>query len=75
MHAPIFGLPFVGMPGWPELLIVAAIVLLLFGKRLPGAMRSLGQSIVEFKKGVKGVEDDPEQASETTSGTKTQNDA
>jgi len=34
------------------------IILLLFGNRLPSLMRSLGQGIVEFKKGVKGIEDD-----------------
>ncbi len=49
-----------GAPGIPELLIVCVIVLLLFGKRLPGVMRSLGKTIVEFKKGVKGVEDEIE---------------
>ena len=48
-----------GFGGW-ELLIVAGIMLLLFGKRLPGVMHSLGKSIVEFKKGVKGIEDDVE---------------
>ena len=48
-----------GFGGW-ELLIVAGIMLLLFGKRLPGVMHSLGKSIVEFKKGVKGIEDDIE---------------
>ena len=47
-----------GMSGGYELLIVAAIVLLLFGKRLPGVMRSLGTSIVEFKKGIKGDEEE-----------------
>ena len=47
-----------GMPGGFELVIIAGIVLLLFGKRLPGVMRSLGQSIVEFKKGVKDIDDD-----------------
>ncbi len=41
-----------------ELIIVAAIVLLLFGKRLPGAMRSVGESISEFKKGIRSVSDD-----------------
>jgi sec-independent protein translocase protein TatA len=46
--------------GSTELLIVAGIMLLLFGNRLPGVMRSLGTSIVEFKKGVKGIEDDIE---------------
>ncbi len=41
-----------------ELFIVAVIVLLLFGNRLPSVMRSLGQGLVEFKKGVQGVEED-----------------
>lgn len=45
-------------PGPWQLLIVAAIVLLLFGSRLPNAMRSLGQSVVEFKKGIKDSDDD-----------------
>ena len=49
-----------GWGGGYELLIIAAIVLLFFGNRLPGVMRSLGKSIVEFKKGVKGIEDDIE---------------
>jgi sec-independent protein translocase protein TatA len=40
------------------MLIVAIIGLLLFGKRLPEVARSLGKGIVEFKKGVRGVEDE-----------------
>ncbi len=40
-----------------ELVIVGLIVLLLFGSRLPGVMRSLGQSITEFKKGTREGED------------------
>ena len=40
------------MPGLPEMAIFAVIVLVLFGKRLPGAMRSLGQSVGELKKGL-----------------------
>jgi sec-independent protein translocase protein TatA len=47
-----------GMPGLPELLIVSIVILLLFGKRLPGVMRSLGSSIVEFKKGASESEED-----------------
>jgi sec-independent protein translocase protein TatA len=47
----IFGL------GPVELLIVAGVVLLLFGTRLPKVMRSLGEGIVEFKRGVQGIED------------------
>jgi len=43
--------------GTTELLILGAIVLLLFGSRLPKVMRSLGEGIVEFKRGVQGIED------------------
>ena len=40
------------VPGWPEMMIVAFIALLLFGHRLPSVMRSLGSGINEFKKGM-----------------------
>ena len=55
-------LAFIGMPGPMEMFIIAMIVLLLFGNRLPSVMRSMGKGIVEFKKGVKGIEDEVEQA-------------
>jgi sec-independent protein translocase protein TatA len=45
-------------PSLPELVILAIVVLLLFGNRLPSVMRSLGQGVVEFKKGLAGIEDD-----------------
>ena len=51
---------FFGVPGWAEIAIVLFIALLLFGKRLPSTMRSLGSSIVEFKKGVRGAEEEGE---------------
>jgi sec-independent protein translocase protein TatA len=41
-----------------ELVILGVIILLLFGSRLPGLMRSMGSSISEFKKGVRDGEDD-----------------
>ncbi|RLS32808.1 MAG: twin-arginine translocase TatA/TatE family subunit [Planctomycetota bacterium] len=44
--------------GTMELMIVAGVILLLFGNRLPKVMRSLGQGIVEFKRGVQGIEDE-----------------
>ena len=51
---PVLALP---IGGW-ELLIVGLIILLLFGSRLPNVMRSLGQSITEFKKGTReGIDD------------------
>ncbi|MGD9691684.1 MAG: twin-arginine translocase TatA/TatE family subunit [Phycisphaerales bacterium] len=49
-----------GMPqGW-EWLIILAIGLLLFGRKLPEVGRSLGRGIVEFKKGIKGIEEEIE---------------
>ncbi len=43
-------------PGPMQLIIVLLIALLLFGNRLPSVMRSLGKSVVEFKKGVNDVD-------------------
>lgn len=45
---------------WPELLIIGLIALLIFGKRLPEVARSLGKGMTEFKKGLRGIEDDAE---------------
>ena len=57
--AAMMNLLALGLPGGPgEWLLIAGIALLLFGKRLPDVGRSLGKGIVEFKKGIKGVEDD-----------------
>jgi sec-independent protein translocase protein TatA len=36
--------------------IMLMVVFLLFGGRMPALARSLGQSIVEFKKGIKELE-------------------
>lgn len=44
--------------GTPELVILALIVLLLFGSRLPSAMKSLGMSVNSFKKGMNETDDD-----------------
>ncbi len=54
-----------GMPGHFELLIIGVIILLLFGNRLPGVMRSLGRGVVEFKAGLHGApeEDDADEIS------------
>jgi len=60
-------LAFFGFPGAVEMLIVLFVFMLLFGSRLPSVMRSLGQGVVEFKKGVKGIEDQS-QPSETSGG-------
>jgi sec-independent protein translocase protein TatA len=46
-----------GISVW-KLLIALAVLLLLFGHRLPSVARSLGQSLTEFKKGLREVDDD-----------------
>ncbi len=51
-------------PGGTEWIVIALIGLLLFGKRLPEVGKSLGRSIVEFKKGLRGVQDDIDKASQ-----------
>lgn len=51
-----------GMPGGIEWIIILIVALLIFGKRLPEVMKSVGKGIVEFKKGVSGVEDEVEGA-------------
>ena len=50
----------VGVPGGWQLIILLLVILLLFGKRIPGMMGSLGQGVVEFKKGLNGVEEEEE---------------
>ncbi len=50
-----FGFPNLGP--W-EMVALLVIALLLFGKRLPEVGKSLGKGIVEFKRGIKGIEDD-----------------
>jgi sec-independent protein translocase protein TatA len=52
-----------GMPGGAEWIVIAVVGLLIFGKRLPEVGRSLGKGIVEFKKGLKGVEEEIDEAS------------
>ena len=50
-----------GLGPW-HLLLIAVVVLLLFGNRLPQVMRSLGEGVVEFKKGMQGIEEDKDRA-------------
>lgn len=57
-------LAFFGPIGWPELLILAFLGLLIFGKRLPEVGKSAGQFIVSFKKGLKDTEREVDEAVE-----------
>ena len=56
-------LALIGPLGTTETIVIGVILLLLFGRRLPEVGRSLGQGIVEFKKGLKDVTDDIKQES------------
>lgn len=44
--------------GPTEIVVLVVIGVLLFGRRLPQVGNYIGKSIVEFKKGVRGLEDD-----------------
>ena len=44
--------------GMMEMIVVMGVAVLLFGKRLPEVGRSLGKGIIEFKKGLRGIEDE-----------------
>lgn len=54
----IFNLAFLPNLGMGELLVLAFLGLLIFGKKLPEVGKSLGQGIVSFKKGLQGVQTD-----------------
>ena len=60
--ADITTLAFLGQLGWLEILALCLLGVLIFGKRLPEVGKSLGKGIVEFKKGLSGIEDDVNQA-------------
>jgi sec-independent protein translocase protein TatA len=52
---PLFGLFNLGAQ---EMIVLLVIGVLLFGRKLPEVGRYLGKGIVEFKKGMKGLEDE-----------------
>ncbi len=45
-----------------ELIVIGVVALLIFGNRIPGLAKSLGRSIVEFKKGLHEAETDETKA-------------
>ncbi|TGK00699.1 twin-arginine translocase TatA/TatE family subunit [Leptospira semungkisensis] len=52
MYSP---LAFIGNLGWPEILIILFLALLLFGgKRLPSLAKDLGDGIRSFRKSLSG---------------------
>jgi len=57
-----------GTLGATEIIIIAFIVLLLFGgKKIPELMKGIGKGVKSFKDGMKGIEDEIKQDSENES--------
>jgi sec-independent protein translocase protein TatA len=57
---------FAGMPGGWEMVVIALVILLLFGaKKLPELAKGLGQGIREFKGAVDGVKDEIKDAEDS----------
>ena len=53
---------FLGNLGWGELLIIALVVLLVFGgKKIPELMKGLGKGVRSFKEGMNSPETDEEE--------------
>src|SRR5439155_25345858 len=55
--------------GGMEWIILIVLGVLLFGRKLPEVGRSLGKGIVEFKKGLKGLEDEVDGSTGTAART------
>lgn len=55
--------------GWQEVIVIALVILLLFGgsAKLPELARSLGKALKEFKKAIKDVQSDDDDANQSNS--------
>ena len=50
---------FLGVVGPTQVILIIAIIVLLFGgKKIPELMKGIGKGVKNFKDGVKGLEDD-----------------
>ena len=49
----------IGPLGLPEIIIILIVILLIFGpRRLPEMAKGIGQSVREFRKGIRDMKDD-----------------
>jgi len=59
------------IPGHWELIVIAVVIILLFGgRKIPEMMRGLGTGIREFKKGVRDDDDKPKSIKDKEDDTK-----
>ena len=65
MTSILSSLAFLTSLGWPEIILIMGLFILLFGaKKLPDLARSMGKSIKEFKKATNSIEEDVRSAME-----------
>ncbi len=57
---------FTGGIGWQEIMLIMAVLLIFFGRRIPEVMRSLGKGVSQFKKGLSEVENEVRNVTEAT---------
>jgi sec-independent protein translocase protein TatA len=58
-HPEVNPVLMIGMPGGPEILLIALVLVLLFGgTKIPALMRGMGQGIREFRKELRGSDDE-----------------
>jgi len=58
--------------GLPEIVLIALVVLLLFGgKKIPELMRGLGKGVKSFKDGMNGLDDEAKPQEKTADGAET----
>tara|TARA_B100001094_G_scaffold50755_1_gene46371 strand:+ start:2131 stop:2328 length:198 start_codon:yes stop_codon:yes gene_type:complete len=56
----MLAITFLGMIGGPQIILIIAVVLLLFGgRKIPELMKGLGSGIKEFKKATKEEDEKP----------------
>jgi len=59
-NSMMLSLTFLGMIGGPQIILIIAVVLLLFGgRKIPELMKGLGSGIKEFKNATKEEEEKP----------------
>ena len=57
--------PLAWTPGYIEIIVILAVALLLFGRKLPGLGRDVGTGIREFKDGLEGKPEKKDGAPQT----------